>query len=114
MRNLVLKTTSLALLAAALTATPLPISAQTTNKPPAAKAEKKDPATKKSRAVPFYGNIGAIDKAAKTITVGKRILQITSETKIQKADKPATLADGAIGDYVTGSYNKTDAGKLIA
>jgi hypothetical protein len=115
MRTPIHKIIALALLAAALTASPLPLSAQTTtNKAPATKAEKKDPAAKKARAIPFSGNIGAIDKAAKTITVGKRTLQITSETKLQKADKPATLADGAVGDYVTGSYNKTDAGKLLA
>ena len=116
MRNPISETIALTLLAAALAASPLPLSAQTTNKAPAKKAapEQKEPAEKKSRAIPFSGNIAAIDKNAKTITVGKRTLQITSETKLQKADKPATVADGAVGEYVTGSYNKADDGKLLA
>src|SRR4029077_14884729 len=91
--------------------------AQTTNKAPAEKkssAEKKEPAEKKQASIPFRGNIVTLDKNAKTITVNKRILQVTSETKIFKSDKPATFADGVVGDYVTGSYKKTADGKLIA
>jgi hypothetical protein len=116
MRNSIPKTIALTLLAAAITALPLPLSAQTTNKAPAKKAapEKSEPAARKSRSIPFSGDIAAIDKAAKTITVGQRTFQITSETKLQKADKPATLADGAVGEYVTGSYKKTNDGKLLA
>jgi hypothetical protein len=102
---------------AAAIATSPQLFAQTTNKAPAEKkssTEKKEPAEKKQSTVPFRGNIVTIDKGAKTITVNKRTFQITSETKIFKSDKPATFADGAVGDYVTGSYKKTDDGKLIA
>jgi hypothetical protein len=91
--------------------------AQTTNKAPAEKkssTEKKDSTEKKQASIPFHGNIVTLDKNARTITVGKRIFQINSETKIFKSDKPATFADGAVGDYVTGSYKKSDDGKLIA
>jgi hypothetical protein len=91
--------------------------AQTTNKTPAEKkssTEKKESAEKKQSPVPFRGNIVTMDKGARTITVNKRVFQITSETKIFKSDKPATFADGVVGDYVTGSYKKTDDGKLIA
>ena len=91
--------------------------AQSTNKAPAEKkssTEKKEPAEKKQAPIPFRGNIVTLNKAAKTITVNKRTFQITSETKIFKSDKPATFADGVVGDYVTGSYTKTDDGKLIA
>jgi Domain of unknown function (DUF5666) len=91
--------------------------AQSTNKAPAEKkssTEKKEPAEKKQAPIPFRGNIVTLNKGAKTITVNKRTFQITSETKIFKSDKPATFADGVVGDYVTGSYTKTDDGKLIA
>src|SRR3954467_3039927 len=91
--------------------------AQTTNKAPVEKksaAEKKEPAEKKQSPIPFHGNIVTLDKGKMTITVNKRTFQITSETKIFKADKPATFADGVVGDYVTGSYKKADDGKLVA
>jgi azurin len=91
--------------------------AQSTNKAPAEKkssTEKKEPAEKKQGPIPFRGNIVTMDKGARTITVNKRVFQVTSETKIFKSDKPATFADGVVGDYVTGSYKKTDDGKLIA
>jgi hypothetical protein len=110
------KSLRVAVFALVITASPQ-LLAQTTNKAPAEKkssTEKKEPAEKKQSTVPFRGNIVTIDKGAKTITVNKRTFQITSETKIFKSDKPATFADGAVGDYVTGSYKKTDDGKLIA
>ena len=91
--------------------------AQTTNKAPAEKksaTEKKETAEKKQASIPFHGNIVTLDKNARTLTIGKRIFQVTSETKIFKSDKPATFADGVVGDYVTGSYHKTDDGRLIA
>jgi len=91
--------------------------AQTTNKAPAEKkssTEKKESAEKKQAPIPFHGNIVTLDKNARTLTIGKRTFLVTSETKIFKSDKPATFADGVVGDYVTGSYKKTDDGKLIA
>jgi hypothetical protein len=91
--------------------------AQSTNKAPAEKkssAEKSESASKNSNSIPFKGNIVTMDKNARTITVGKRTFQVTSETKIFKSDKPATFTDGAVGDYVTGSYKKSEDGKLIA
>jgi hypothetical protein len=109
MLKLILKPFAFAILTATLAFTPLQLQAQTTNKPPAAKTT-----AKKSRSIPFSGTVTAIDKSAKTLKVDKRILQITSETKIQKADKPAMLETGAVGDYVTGSYQKADDGRMIA
>ena len=98
-------------------ATSPPLVGQTTNKAPAEKksaTEKKESATKNQKSLPFSGNIVTMDKNARTLTIGKRTFQVTSETKIFKSDKPATFADGAVGDYVTGSYKKADDGKLIA
>ena len=79
-------------------------------------AEKKAPAAKKpgNNGIPFHGNIKAIDNNAKTLSVGKETFQITSETKITKQSKPATLADGAVGDMTGGQYHKDADGKLIA
>jgi hypothetical protein len=78
------------------------------------KAEK--PAEKKAgapgRAIPFHGKIDAVDKIAKTIKVGERVFQVTSETRIVKQGKPATLDDAAVGEIVGGSYVKGDDGKL--
>lgn len=64
--------------------------------------------------LPFHGKLKAVDKAAKTISVGEMTLQITSETTITKDGKPATLDDGVVGENVGGSYTKGEDGKLTA
>jgi Cu/Ag efflux protein CusF len=103
-------------LAIALIGTPVALRAQTSTNAPTkvkkAAAPKKEKAAPKS--IPFHGNIKAIDNTAKTISIGKETIQVTSETKITKANKPATLADGAEGDMVAGSYHKDADGKLNA
>jgi hypothetical protein len=94
-------------------------SAQTEDKAPAKKPasenSKKEEA-KKQRTLPFRGTLTAVDKAARTLTVGKRVFQITSETKVCKGPEkaPATLADAVIGERITGSYQQTADGKLMA
>src|SRR5258707_12284292 len=107
----VIKIASLSLLAIALAALPMQVLAQSTNKPP---VEKKEPSAKRSRSIPFEGNLKTVDKAAKTITVDKRTFAITSETKIFRGDKPATLDSGVVGEFTTGSYRKGEDGKLTA
>jgi hypothetical protein len=96
---------------------PAPALSQT-NMPPAKaspnKAAKKATDENKRRATPFHGSLGAIDKTAKTITVGQRTFQITSETRIFKAGKPALLESGIVGEPVSGSYRRGTEGKLIA
>ena len=87
------------------------IHAQQVQKPATAKKEATD---KKPTAGPFHAKLAAIDKTAKTITVGKRTFQITSETKIFRAGKPAKLEDGVIGEEVSGYIKPADDGKLIA
>lgn len=74
-------------------------------------------AASKDRPTPFYGKIGEIDQAAKTITIGKekkRTIQITDKTKVMKDGKSATLADAKVGDEVGGSYRTSVDGKLEA
>jgi hypothetical protein len=69
---------------------------------------------KKPKPGPFHGKLVAMDKVAKTITVGKRTFNITSETKIKKAGKPATLDDGVVGEEVSGYVKPREDGKLAA
>ena len=100
------------LLAAAIAGLPSQLPAQTTNHVAAAR----QPASQKAQApIPFQGKIDAVDKVARTITVGKRVFQITSQTKIYKADKtPAMFDDAVVADHITGSYTKAEDGKLPA
>jgi uncharacterized membrane protein len=119
---------ALSLLAAALAT--LPAQAQTqsttsTNKPATdttatskKKAKKettesKDTAAKKKSAHPFKGKLASMDKAAKTITIGKSTYQMTSDTIITKAGKPATLEDGVIGEEASGYAKPGEDGKMI-
>ncbi|HWD91226.1 MAG TPA: hypothetical protein VG938_02645 [Verrucomicrobiae bacterium] len=104
MNKRILKFSLLGLLAIVMAATPLTLRAQTTNAVP-----KKAPL---HRLLPFRGTIKAVDNTAKTISVGTLTLQITSESKIIKTGKPATLQDAAAGDNVAGSYHKDPDGKM--
>ena len=107
----ILKLGAVSLLAAAMAGRPLPLLAQTTNQPA---AEKKAVVAKKKSAHPFRGKLAEVDKVAKTIKLGKSTYQITSETKITKDGKPATLEDGVVGEPVTGYAKPADDGKMAA
>ena len=97
------------LLAAAIGAAPTQVFGDDAKKEkPAATGEKKQ------GRLPFHGKIAAVDKKAKTFTVGERTFQVTSETKLNKGGKPATLDDVAVGEEVGGSFEKADDGKLNA
>lgn len=65
---------------------------------------------KAARAIPFHGTLAS--KTDASITVGGRTFQVTSETKIMKDGKPATLASGEVGKEVAGQYREQD-GKLV-
>jgi hypothetical protein len=105
------------LLAAAIAALPVQLLAQSTNKPAGEKkasAAKKESAAKKKSAHPFHGKLAEVDKLAKTIKVGESVYQITSQTKITKDGKPATLEEGVVGEPVTGYVKPTEDGKMAA
>jgi hypothetical protein len=104
----------LALVTAALVAVPASSYAQASTNLPAvtAPATTNTPAAKK-QGQPFHGKVAAVDAAAGTITVGKTTYSVTSDTKITKDRKTATLADFAAGDMV-GGYAKKDGDKLTA
>ena len=108
-------------LLAALVATPLSLSAQTaTNKAAATAPAAKKPAPadakgeKKPSAHPFHGKLAKLDKVEKTLTVGKTVIHVNSQTKIKKDGKPALFEDGIEGEPVSG-YVKPDAnGQMVA
>ena len=107
MNKFILKCSFLGLLAIAVAGTPVTLRAQT--------ATTNAPAKKNlNRAYPFRGRLKTIDTTAKTISLGTETIQITSETIITKAGKPATLADAVVGDLVGGSYRKDAEGKSNA
>jgi len=117
--NTVLKIGGLGLLAVALYTAPEQLFAQSTNEagasPKHAHGTNQVANTdKKPVAGPFHGKLLALDKVKKTIMVGKRTFQITSETKIKKGGKPATLEDGIVGDPVSGYVKPAEGGKWIA
>jgi hypothetical protein len=110
--NKFIKSGFIGLMAIAMVGTPVALHAQAATNAPAKKASaSKTPTTK---TIPFRGNIKAIDNTAKTISIGNETIQVTSETKITKAGKPATLTDGAVGEPVAGAYHKEADGKLDA
>ena len=63
---------------------------------------------------PFHGKLLAVDLSAKTISVGKRTFQITSETRIKKAGKSAILSEGVVGEPVSGYVKPGENGKWNA
>ena len=95
-----------------------PIRARAADKPvaksnaPAADEVEKE---KKTGQLPFHGKLNAVDKAAKTITLEgkerKRVILISSQTRIAKAGKPATLDEAVLGDEVAGQLIKVADGK---
>jgi hypothetical protein len=77
-----------------------------------AEGQAKTEGTKEAhKAVPFHGKLAA--KTDSSIKVGEHTFQVTSDTKIMKNGKPATLADGEIGKEVAGQYQMVD-GKAVA
>lgn len=119
MKTTIARLTLLAFTLTTISGVPLRADAQTTNKAPADKTaasqgNKPGKAEKPAKGGPFHGKLAAVDKVAKTITVGKRTFQISSETKIKKNGKPATLDDGVVGETVSGYVKPGGEGKLIA
>ena len=117
MKNVFVKSIVPLVFAAALSAFTPSLLAQTQTQTNKASAEKKSSssttsAEKKQSAGPFHGKLAALDKSARTITVGKRTFQVTAETKIIKNEKPATLNDGVVDDVVSGYFKTSSDGKL--
>lgn len=110
-KNLV-KTTVAGLFAAAIICLPAPLRAQEATNAPAATAPAKPKPARES--LPFTGKLVSVDTNAMTFTVAKRTFEVTSETRINKDGKPATLSEGVVGETVSGAYKKSADGKLNA
>ena len=114
------KMTVLGLLAAALVALPALSRAgdADTNAPGASERGphgKPDKGDKTGRhGTPFHGKLAAVDAKAMTLNVGTLVIHVTADTKVTKDGKPATLADGVVGEPVGGAYQKADDGQLNA
>jgi len=128
MRPLKLRPLLTTLFAIGLAGAVLPGYAQTPADPagPGTAAPKAEPSAPKKKAksedgtkkheMPFRGTIESVNQVEKTITVkGKdkeHVLQITSQSKLSKEGKPATLADAVVGENLAGFARETAAGKI--
>lgn len=75
--------------------------------------DKADKAAATAKILPFYGEVAAVDAAAKTITIGENTYQVTDATHIHNADKPAKFEDVQAGKKIGGSWTTTDGKKEI-
>ena len=103
-----------AIVAAALITAPSVVRAEDKPSKPEAGTNAVPHAPKKHGVIPFHGKVASVDAAAATVSVGTLTINITSETKITKNGKPATLSDITVGEKISGSYKKDEAGKLDA
>ena len=102
------------LLAATLILLPASSRAEDTGTNAPASSETAPAKPGKHGTLPFHGTLTAVDAKAMTLTVGKLTLQVTTNTVIFQGGKSATLADGAVGERVGGTYKRTEDGKLYA
>jgi hypothetical protein len=117
MNTKIAKTALLTLLASAIAAMPVVSRAQdnSTNAPiPSAPSSTPPVKPKKSSSLVINGKASEVDTNAMTLTVGKHLFAVTSETKITKEGKPAILSDIIVGDKVGVAYKKTADGKFDA
>jgi len=109
MKRMILRITTLAILAVAVVGMPALSRADDTNTPaataPAATPDQSSP-TK------FYGTVSAVDTNAMTFTVDDQTYTVTGESQLTKDGKTATLADAVVGEPARGSYTKGKDGKL--
>ena len=123
MKPSITKLSLLALVTGALIFAPNQSSAQDKKEEKAPKPDKAEKAEKKgegdankaanpNRALPFRGKASAVDAKAKTLTVGTKVYQVTSDTRISKDDRPATFDDIKADEYVRGSARQSEDGKL--
>jgi hypothetical protein len=112
--------TVLSLLVTALVALPALSRAEGPDaKPPGASEHSPDgkpdkPGKSNKHGVPFNGKLAAADAQAMTFTVGTMVIHVTADTKVTRNGQPATLADGVVGEPVSGAYQKAEDGQLNA
>jgi hypothetical protein len=111
MKNTLLTSALVAILGLAFVGAPLTASAQSTNAPAATPTK-----AKKAAKTPYKGSITAIDASSVTVASKEKTLTLTlaATTKYAVDKKPATAADFAVGDAVTGSYMTDATGAMTA
>lgn len=118
MKKHIAKFSMLTLCTAAILAAPALSRAQDITNAPAPAGQTTPPVRTRtvapSVALSFHGILTAVDTNAMTLTIEKRTFNMTSETIVTKDDKPAMLAEGAVGDQASGTYKKNTEGKLDA
>jgi hypothetical protein len=86
-----------------------PVLADEASVPPAAAK-----ALEKGKFMPYRGKISAVDKTAKTITLGgkgkERVFQVAADTRILKDGQPATLDDVQVGEQARGQARLSSQG----
>jgi riboflavin synthase alpha subunit len=114
MKNTIITTALVAIVGLAFVGASMTAQAQTSTNAPVATA----PATKakKAQKTQYKGSITAIDASSVTVASKEKTLTlaITPTTKFLVDKAPATLADFAVGDAVTGSYTKDSTGAMSA
>jgi len=116
MKTNLVRNTIMGLAVAAILAVPALTRAQDASSSTNAPSTSEPAPTKKKKhdTLPFHGKVEALDTNAMTLTVGQLVIQVTSDTKITKDGKPATLSEGTVGENVGGAYKKDASGKLNA
>ena len=107
MKKTILKLAAITLLGAAILTVPAMSRAadQTSTNAPAATTDKAGPRK-------FNGDVTAVDTNAMTFTVGDQTFNVTSDSRLSKKGKPATLSDAVVGEPARGSYTTGSDGKL--
>lgn len=86
--------------------------------PPAEGATPAPTKTTRTAGYPFRGKLKAVSNDARTFTLaGKdrdRVFHVTSDTKLVRDGKVATLADGVIGEEVAGYARNESGGRAQA
>jgi hypothetical protein len=121
MKNTFLTSALVAIVGLALVGAPITAKAQTNAPATTAPTDTTTPkAKKKSGKIQYEGSITAIDASSLTVATTKKTLTLaiapTTKFAIKgKKDKtPATVADFAVGDKVTGSYTVDATGAMTA
>jgi hypothetical protein len=115
MQNKIIRFITITITVLATIAAVLPGVSQAADKTSSSSPPKPAEQGKRSDRLPFHGKLNAVDKAAMTLTLEgkekKRVIQITAQTRIMKAGKPATLGEAIVGEEVAGQAIKTGDGK---
>ena len=75
---------------------------------------KTPPVDKEQAEQSFQGKVEAVDSTARTLTVGGKVVSVTSETKIKKGSNSINLSDVKVGDAASGMARHGFNGKIDA